>query len=66
MNLVELNNSVELIANVIAANIFVTIHDIHGLYFDGSCGATVDFVVYVLYARVINILLPANSFMLVV
>ena len=66
MNLAELNNSVELMAIVIAANRFVTTHDIHGLRFDESCAASVDFVIYVLYASVINIPLVANDFMLVV
>lgn len=66
MNLAELNNSVELIATVIAANTFVTSHDIHGLYFDESCATLVDFVIYVLYANVIIIPLVANNFILVV
>ena len=66
MNLAELNNSVELIVTVIAANRFVTNQDIHGLRFDESCAASVDFVIYVLYASVINIPLVANDFMLVV
>lgn len=52
--------------SVIAAKIFVKSHDIHGLRFDASCAASVDFVIYVLYASVINILLVANDFMLVV
>ena len=66
MNLAELNNSVELITTVIAANRFVANHDIHGLRFDESCAASVDFVIYVLYASVINILLVTNDFMLIV
>ena len=66
MNLAELNNSVELMVIVIAANRFVTSHENHGLRFDESCAASVDFVIYVLYASVINILLVANNFMLVV
>jgi hypothetical protein len=66
MNLAELNNSVELMVSVIAANRFVANHDIHGLFLDDSCAASVDFVIYVLYASVINILLAANDFMLIV
>ena len=66
MNLAELNNSVELMVSVIAAKIFVTNHDIHGLYFDESCAASVDFVIYVLYANVSMIPLVANDFILVV